>query len=257
MNIQTGDEAASPTDADQLHGGARQARHPAAQQHRRDVHQPLGVGRRRTGRTRRYGVDAAFSFFQNVDARRLLRAHRDAGPRRRRRQLPGAVRLRRRSLRRARRVPEGRRQLQPGGRLRRAATTSARSFGRCASARGRQSIKAVRKFTWQGNFEYFENGAGALETRDRDRAVQHRVREQRSASRSRSTRNYELLRAAVRRSLGRDDSAPAATSSPTRWCRYAFGAQRRVSGTVSLQAGQLLRRHDHGARLQRRRASRC
>ena len=38
--------------ADQLLGGAREARHPAAQQHRRDGDQPLAVGRGRPGRTR-------------------------------------------------------------------------------------------------------------------------------------------------------------------------------------------------------------
>ena len=52
--------------ADELHGGAREARHAAAEQHRRDVHQPLGVGCRSPARTRRTASTRAFSFFQNV-----------------------------------------------------------------------------------------------------------------------------------------------------------------------------------------------
>ena len=46
--------------------------------------------------------------------------------------------------------------------------------------------------------------------------------------------------------LGVDDSAPAATRSTTCRRRYAFGAQRRVSGTVSRAGRAVLRRHDHG-----------
>ena len=79
-----------------------------------------------------YGVDGTFSFFQDSDHRRLLRPLADRGAQRRQRQLPGAVRLRARSLRRPARLPEGRRQLQSRGRASRGATTSG---DRSASAR--------------------------------------------------------------------------------------------------------------------------
>ncbi len=45
MNIQAGDEEVSRDAVDQLHGGAPQARHPAPQHHRRDVHQSQRVER--------------------------------------------------------------------------------------------------------------------------------------------------------------------------------------------------------------------
>ena len=71
MNIQTGDESTSRGRRRPTSPCARQARHPAAQQHRRDVHEPLGV----VGRSGRFEPGAtastrAFSFFQNVSARR-------------------------------------------------------------------------------------------------------------------------------------------------------------------------------------------
>ena len=101
----------------QLCGGARQTRHPAAQQHRRDLHEPVGLGdgpRLQSDLRRGRGV----RLVRKPVVGRLFREDDHAGRRQRRSQLPGTVQLQRRPVRRARRVPARRRQLQPGGRAR-------------------------------------------------------------------------------------------------------------------------------------------
>ena len=59
------DEAVAKRRAGELHRAARQARHPAAQQHRRHVH-PSDRDAGRTGSNDGAGVDVAMSFYQNV-----------------------------------------------------------------------------------------------------------------------------------------------------------------------------------------------
>ena len=83
-----------------------------------------------------------------------------------------------------RRVPEGRRQLQPRGRLRARATTSRASFASAAlqPAAEERSRRCASSPT-QASFEYFENGAGDARDAAADRPLQHRVREQRQLQR--------------------------------------------------------------------------
>ena len=52
VNIQADDEEIVAHRVDQLHGAAGQARHPAAQHHRRDLHEPIGRRERRPCRAR-------------------------------------------------------------------------------------------------------------------------------------------------------------------------------------------------------------
>ncbi len=77
MNIQTGEETVSGTRADELHRAPREARHPAPQHDRRDVHEPVGVdGRRRLepGVRRRCGL----LVLRERQHGRVLRANGDA-----------------------------------------------------------------------------------------------------------------------------------------------------------------------------------
>ena len=68
LNIQTGDEAVSQTPPTNFTVLRAQARHPAPQQRRRDVHQPLRSRRSCPAhRTRPTASTRAFSFFQNVN----------------------------------------------------------------------------------------------------------------------------------------------------------------------------------------------
>jgi hypothetical protein len=84
----------------QLHRDARQTRHPAAQHHRCDVHQPLGLvagARRVERRLRSRGV---VSFFQNVNLGGYYARSDTEGLTREQRQLLDTRRLRRGPLRR-------------------------------------------------------------------------------------------------------------------------------------------------------------
>ena len=117
INVQTGDDDTARTRVGQLHGAARQARHPAPQQHRRHVH-----ASHRDARPHRtndgFGVDAAMSFYQNVRLRRVPRRHADRGPRGRQPELSRLLRLQRRQVRRPGRAPGRRAELPSGDRLR-------------------------------------------------------------------------------------------------------------------------------------------
>ena len=230
--------------ADQLLGRPRQARHPAAQQHRRDVHQPLesAVGAR--ARTRPTASTRAFSFFQNVALGALLRAHRD------RRacdgdddSYQGRVRLRR-AIATARTLE----YLKVGDNFNPEVGFVARDDfrrtlrHRCASARGRSRSRRCASSPGRRTSTTSRTAPATLETRDRDRALQHRVREQRRVRRSTSPATTSCCcgRSPIAR---RHDPGGRLQVHRRAGRRYAFGAQRRVSGTVSLQAGQLLRRH--------------
>ncbi len=78
INIQAGDvEAthdAAGTAVDQFHRAARQARHPAPQHDRRDVHQPFGVDGGAGASNQAYGVDGVVCVLPERHRRRLLRA---------------------------------------------------------------------------------------------------------------------------------------------------------------------------------------
>ena len=98
-----------------------------------------------------------------------------------------------------------------------------------------KSMKAIRKFTWQGNFDYFENGAGVLETR-LETGTFSAERDNSDVFSVNVTRDFERLPKAVA-ILGVTLPRGAYQFTGTQ-VAYAFGAQRRVSGTLAVQAGQ-------------------
>jgi hypothetical protein len=98
-----------------------------------------------------------------------------------------------------------------------------------------KASRAIRKYTWQGNFDYFVNGSGVRETQI---ATAHFNLELNNSDQLTidGTQDYELLQRpttilGVTVPAGGRDFFNVLSS-------YAFGAQRRVSGTLSLQAGQ-------------------
>ena len=101
MNIQTGDDAAVVDRRHQFHGGAREARHPAPQHDRRDVHESFRYRRwNRLQPELRYG--RGVFLLSERQLQHVLRPHGNGGARGRQRELSGEVRLRGRSVRRAR-----------------------------------------------------------------------------------------------------------------------------------------------------------
>ena len=100
----------------------------------------------------------------------------------------------------------------------------------------------VRQFTWEGSYDYFENGAGMHRDANRPGHLRHRVREQRSVQRQ--------LRAALRlRAAGRSTrpaSSPSrsastttrASSSPTPWDSSAGCRARCRCGAADYYHGE-------------------
>ncbi len=110
-----------------------------------------------------------------------------------------------------------------------------RTFGLLRFSPRPESIEAVRKFTWEASLEYLENGLGQLETR----AQAGRFNTEFESSDQFTldvSNNYELLVAPfpiapdVIIPPGGYDFADATVS-------YLFGQQRRISGTVAVQRG--------------------
>jgi hypothetical protein len=100
------------------------------------------------------------------------------------------------------------------------------------------SMPSVRKLTWEGTFEHIVNGAGVMETRQA-RGRFNVEFESSDALTFEAWNEYERL--------VRPFPVPAAPGSVipaggyafnAAQITYAFGAQRRASGTVSLQQGQ-------------------
>jgi hypothetical protein len=110
-----------------------------------------------------------------------------------------------------------------------------RTFGTLRFSPRPKRIKAVRKLTYQVNFDNFVNGAGTLETRIETGSFNSEFENSDGFSVA-ASREYELLSkpttvAGVTFPAGDHQFTNAIVS-------YSLGSQRRVSGTVSLQAGQ-------------------
>lgn len=115
-------------------------------------------------------------------------------------------------------------------------TDFTRSFASARFSPRPTHLRAVRKFTYEGNFEYFENGAGAVESRQ----AQGRFNVEFDNSdvlNVEANANYDLL-------------VTPFTPAPLRTIpiggyhyndvalSYAIGAQRRLSGSVGVQLGE-------------------
>jgi hypothetical protein len=110
-----------------------------------------------------------------------------------------------------------------------------RSFGSLRFSPRPRAIRAVRKFTWEASLDYLENGAGQLETRTLSGRfnTEFQTSDQFSVE---TSNNHELLvrpftiATGVTIPTGVYDFSDAQVS-------YSFGQQRRASGTVSLTYG--------------------
>ena len=112
-----------------------------------------------------------------------------------------------------------------------------RSFAEVRFSPRPASLKSVRKFTWSGSGEYIENGAGSVESREwLGRFItEFENSDQFSID---ASRTYELLGVPF---------TPAGSPVPipvggytfdALVMAYQFGAQRRVSGTVTARVGE-------------------
>jgi len=114
-----------------------------------------------------------------------------------------------------------------------------RSFGqlRFSPRPTSRLFRNVRKLTWTTSGEYVENGAGTVEARNFDG---HFDAEFASSDRFAidATHNYEFLTQPFTPSGSAAPIAAGAYTYSDVAVSYAIGAQRRVSGTITLRAGE-------------------
>jgi hypothetical protein len=232
MNIQTGDEpvtASRPTNFTVLRV-------------KRDILRRSTIGAMFTNRSvttrgpgsnQGYGVDGAFSFFQNVSMGGYYARTETNGLRGDRESYQAKFDY----------VPDryGVRldYLKIGdafnpevGFVRRA--DMRRSFALARFSPRPESIKAIRKLTWEGSLEYILNGAGALETRQQTGRFNTEF-ENSDQLTIEANRNYELL--IDRFAVGPLVLQPGGYRFNDVQISYQLGQQRRVNGTIAVQAG--------------------
>ena len=232
MNIQTGNESVSLTEPTNF----------SVVRVKRDILRRSSVGAIFTNRStsvsvpganQAYGVDAAFSFFQNVgfaayyartDTRGLTGDNEsyqgiaDYGGDR----YGGHVEY----------LKVGSNFNPEVGFVSR--VNFGRTYGTARFSPRPKSIKAVRKFTYQGNFDHFVNGADVLETRISTGMFSAEL-ENSDVLAVTVARDFELL---ARPAAILGVTIPAGSHEFTNTLvTYALGAQRRVSGTLSAQTG--------------------
>ncbi len=111
----------------------------------------------------------------------------------------------------------------------------ARSFGSVRFSPRPASIAAIRKLTWEGQFDYITDRDGVLETRQAQGRFNIEL-ENSDGFQLTYTRNYELLKRPfpiapdVTIPVGGYDFADVEAA-------YTFGRQRRISGRVAVQHG--------------------
>jgi hypothetical protein len=110
-----------------------------------------------------------------------------------------------------------------------------RSFASAKFSPRPTSIKQVRQFTWQGSLEYFVNGAGSVESRQQAGVFSAEFENSDRLSAS-ANRYYELLVQPFKIPGGSTVPIGGYNFSDAQ-VSYAWGQQRRASGTVALQRG--------------------
>lgn len=233
MNIQTGGEQVSATAPTNF----------SIVRVKRDILKRSSIGAMFTNRStgvsvpgsnQGYGIDAAFSFFENVGASAYYARTRTPGRTEDDDSYQGLIDYA------ADRYGAHLQYLKVGDHFNPeigfvSRVNFRRTYGTLRFSPRPKSIRSVRKFTYQANFDHFTNGAGVLETRIETGAFNTEFENSDAFSVSVS-REYQLLArpspvGGVRFPAGGYQFTNALVS-------YGFGAQRRVSGTVSLQAGQ-------------------
>jgi hypothetical protein len=234
MNVETGEESVSTTPASNF----------TVARVRRDVLRRSTIGVMFTNRSesivapghanQAFGADAAFSFFQNVNAsgyyaRSVTDGHHEDND-------SAQARLDYAADRYGAQID----YLKVGdnftpeiGFVRR--DNFRRTFGSLRFSPRPKGSKRVRKYTWEGTLEYLVNGSERLESRQQSGrfATEFQTSDLFTVT---VNRNYELLSRpftvspGVTIPIGSYPFSDVTTS-------YGFGQQRRMSGTVSLQRG--------------------
>ncbi len=235
MNIQTGNESASRTDATNF----------TAVRLKRDVLKRSTVGvmatnrslaANDTGSNQAYGVDGTFGLTQDITVGTYWARTNSTGVSGDDQSWQGRIDYNADRYGAKAEVLKVGDSFRPDvGFLRRA--DFRRSYGELRFSPRPMRIRAVRKFTWNTSGEYVENGAGQVDSRVWTAAFVTEFQSSDQVSID-ATRNYEFLRVAFT-----PPGSPAAipvggyTFSDV-GASYTFGAQRRASGSLSVRAGE-------------------
>ncbi len=233
MNIQAGDEAVSQTDGTNF----------TVMRVKRDILRRSTIGAMFTNRSattlgsgtdQAAGLDAAFSFYQNVSLGGYYARTKTSGLNGDDESYQGTFNYN------ADRYGARLEHLKVGddfnpevGFVRR--DDFRRSFASLRFSPRPVSIRAVRKFTWEGSTDYVLNGRGALETRQHNGRFSAELENSDQVA-VEASNSYELLVQPFTLVPGVVIPAGGYRFSDA-LVSYAFGAQRRISGTVSAQAG--------------------
>jgi hypothetical protein len=235
MNIQAGDEAVSTTPGTNF----------TVLRVKRDILRRSTVGAMftnrnqssvtRGGNNQSYGVDAALGFYQNVSLGGYYARTHTTG-------LAGDAESYQGKFDwvpdrygvRAEYLKVGQDFNPEVGFLRRSGF--ARSFASARFSPRPRSMRAVRKFTFEGTLEYYENGAGAVESRQQTGRFNAEFDNSDTLT-IEANANYDLL-------LVPFSPATGATIGRGRYhyedvsVSYNMGTQRRLSGNVGVQLGE-------------------
>jgi hypothetical protein len=235
LNIQTGDEAVSESPATNF----------TVVRLKRDILRRSAIGAMVTNRSQlasnapgsnqAYGVDAAFGFYQNVSlggyyARTETTNVRgdDESYQGKFDWVPDRYGLQAEFLK------VGQAFNPEVGFLRR--TNFARSFASARFSPRPQHMPAIRKFTYQASMEYYENGAGQVESRQQTGRFNIEF-DNSDVLNIEGSANYDML-------LVPFAPSPGAVIPPGGYhyadmsATYSVGAQRRLSGNIGVQLGQ-------------------
>jgi hypothetical protein len=235
MNIQAGDEAVSRTRPTNF----------TVVRLKRDVFRRSAIGVMATNRSvsasapgsnQAYGVDGAFSFFQNVSLGAYWARTATTGVVGDDQSYQGRFEYNADRYGARTEFLSVDKNFRPEvGFTRR--TDIQRSFGELRFSPRPSHLKSVRKFTWSGSGEYITNGTGSVEARV---LIGHFGTEFENSDLLSLdvTRDYELLHQPFTPAGSPASIAPGGYSFGDVAASYAFGAQRPVSGTVTARSGQ-------------------
>ncbi len=234
MNIQAGDDEVSRSPATNF----------TVLRAKRDILRRSTIGAMFTNRTESsvttggtnqgYGVDAAFGFYQNVSLTGYYAETQTTGLTGDNESFQGKFDWAPDRYGASASILKVGRAFNPEvGFLRR--TDFTRSFASGRFSPRPRNLRAVRKFSFDGSIEYFENGAGQVESRQQTGqfSAEFDNSDQLSAE---ANVNYDLLVVPFRPVPGTVIPAGGYHYNDAR-VSYSMGQQRRLSGNVSFQFG--------------------
>lgn len=235
MNIQAGDDEASRSPATNF----------TVLRAKRDILRRSTIGAMFTSRNessvtadgtnQAYGVDAAFGFYQNVSLTGYYAQTQTTGLTGDNESYQGKFDWSPDRYGVSTSILKVGNHFNPEvGFLRR--TDFTRSFASGRFSPRPRNMRAVRKFTFEGSLEYFENGAGQVESRQQTGQFGTEFDNSDTLT-VEANANYDLLLAPFQPSAGAV-VAPGGYHYRDMTVRYNMGQQRRLSGNLSVQVGE-------------------